>query len=370
MGNLAVIFIVISFVGIFLILPFAVTICNFYYIVMDEGRWKLPAEILTWLLGPLFSLIYYTSLGAKEEWNVKLHVDYGTLALHTPVSSNYMLTVILMSVLGVAGYFLARCFSKRLSPLLKVLSISCMYLGCILSMLFMAQMTGQFSNAFFLCLFPLNYIFLVMILIKRMVKEQVQEDSNETYTKLKGFRRYLYRSSNWPVLAFFLLWPLAGICMAVLALFGQEPSSALKAFTETSDWLLSQRTSPPTTYSANGHYLCTVAATGHKGLVKPMRWGERHGNRITVNRQLCIANAFEQLLEERLPLLHRGIREFYDAYGYPLSKHIHTRLQADLVYLLMKPLEWFFLFIIYIIDKKPEERIEAQYLPSKEKYGK
>lgn len=370
MRYLGIIFIVSSFVAVFLILPFAVTVCNFYYIVVEKGRWKLPAEILTWLLGPLFSLIYYICLGAKEEWGVELHVDYGTLALHTPVSRNYMLTVIVMSVMGVAGYFLARCFSKRLSPLLKVLSISCMYLGCILSVIFMAQMTGQLSNAFFLCLFPLNYIFLVMILIKKMVKEQVYEETDETYEKLLGFRKFLYRSSNWPVLAFLLLWPLAGICMAVLALFGQEPSSALKAFTETSDWLLSQRTAPTTIYLSNGHYLCTVAATGHKGLVRPMRWGERHGNRITVNRQLCIANAFEQLLEERMPGLQQRVRRLYDAYGYPLSKHIHTKLQADLVYLLMKPLEWSFLFIIYLIDKKPEERIEGQYLPSEREHEK
>ena len=61
-----------------------------------------------------------------------------------------------------------------------------------------------------------------------------------------------------------------------------------------------------------------------------------------VNRQLCVANAFEQLLEERTPRFHRALRKFYDTYGYPVSKYIRTPLTADIIYLLMKPLEWMF----------------------------
>ena len=43
--------------------------------------------------------------------------------------------------------------------------------------------------------------------------------------------------------------------------------------------------------------LCTVALRGHEKLVRPTRMGLRRGERIVVNRQLCVANAFEQLLE-------------------------------------------------------------------------
>ena len=35
----------------------------------------------------------------------------------------------------------------------------------------------------------------------------------------------------------------------------------------------------------------------------------------------------------------------------------------------MKPLEWFFLAVLYAVDVKPENRIAVQYLP-KEKRGK
>ena len=47
-----------------------------------------------------------------------------------------------------------------------------------------------------------------------------------------------------------------------------------------------------------------------------------------------------------------------------------------MVYLLMKPLEWIFVFVLYLFDEKPEDRIGRQYLPKeiivmgKEKVGK
>ncbi len=80
-----------------------------------------------------------------------------------------------------------------------------------------------------------------------------------------------------------------------------------------------------------------------------------------VNRQLCVANAFEQVLEERVPAVHRGVRKFYDAYGLPISRLIRSPYASDAVYLLMKPLEWFFLMVLYLSDARPEDRIWRQY---------
>ncbi len=95
--------------------------------------------------------------------------------------------------------------------------------------------------------------------------------------------------------------------------------------------------------------------------MKPTRMGIRHGAKIVVNRQLCVANAFEQLIEERMPWLHRIVRHIYDKYGYPLSKHITTSLRADIVYIVMKPFEWLFLIVLYFFDTRPENRIALQY---------
>lgn len=95
--------------------------------------------------------------------------------------------------------------------------------------------------------------------------------------------------------------------------------------------------------------------------MKLLRYGYRRGGKIVVNRQLCIANAFEQWLMECFPRFHHWVRFVYDRYGFPLAKHIHTRKQANLIYLLMKPLEYIFLFILYTVDEKPENRITLQY---------
>ena len=101
--------------------------------------------------------------------------------------------------------------------------------------------------------------------------------------------------------------------------------------------------------------------SGHKGIVKPLRRGKRYGHYIIVNRQLCVANAFEDLIKERYPKVHKGIRKLYDTLGYPISKHIKSQYTADVVYIIMKPLEYVFLIALYLFDTKPENRIAVQY---------
>lgn len=105
-----------------------------------------------------------------------------------------------------------------------------------------------------------------------------------------------------------------------------------------------------------------MAAGGHRKVVKPQRYGVRHGHRVIVNRQLCVANAFEQILEEKTPKFHKFVRHVYDTYGFPVAKMIKTKTAADIVYFIMKPLEWVFLIVLYLTDVKPENRIAVQYM--------
>jgi len=172
--------------------------------------------------------------------------------------------------------------------------------------------------------------------------------------------KILYNTDNWSILAIVLSIPLTVILICILVLFGQRPDEAIKAFLETSDWTLSTKISPPP-IEYDGHYLCTVSLRGHKNLVKPIRMGIRRGKKIVVNRQLCVANAFEDLIQ-RTPKFHHFVRYIYDKYGYPLSKHINTAIQADVTYIIMKPLEWVFLIFLYLFDEKPENRIATQYI--------
>ncbi|MEE3497253.1 MAG: DUF6688 family protein, partial [Butyrivibrio sp.] len=124
----------------------------------------------------------------------------------------------------------------------------------------------------------------------------------------------------------------------------------------------SQRVAPQNLYY-DEHYLCTVAAGGHRKIVKPLRMGERHGHKVIVNRQLMIANAFENVLEEKTPKMHRLIRNFYDKYGFPIADYIRmNKVACDITYIVMKPLEWLFLIVLYLVDVNPENRIVVQYM--------
>lgn len=139
------------------------------------------------------------------------------------------------------------------------------------------------------------------------------------------FNKIKLNSLNIPIFALFFMIPVMGLYIIF--------------------YILSKEISPPNLY-VNEHYLCTVAAYGHRNLVKPLRMGYRHGHKIIVNRQLLVANAFENLLEEKLPNLHKIIRNFYDKYGFPIAKLINTKIKSDIVYFLMKSLEYFFVFIL------------------------
>src|SRR5699024_6584727 len=89
-------------------------------------------------------------------------------------------------------------------------------------------------------------------------------------TKYKKLSSLVNKATNLPWLALILVIPLLGIIIAILLLFGQEPNSIVKAWTETADWTMSQKIAPQN-IQYDEHYLCTVAAGGHTKVVKPIR---------------------------------------------------------------------------------------------------
>ena len=63
-----------------------------------------------------------------------------------------------------------------------------------------------------------------------------------------------------------------------------------------------------------------------------------------------------------MPHFHKLLRGVYDRYGFPIARVIKNKWMADLIYILMKPLEWFFVTVIYMTDVHPENRIATQYM--------
>ena len=357
------------FFGVFFIYPLILTCLNLFFIFGSQNdpvviRKSKHFEYLTLTLGSIYSIIIlpFTNI-VFVDWQEAL----ANRQLHTPIWSQGAITILSCAAVGIAGYlFLSAVSLRKVPPLLPVLAIGAMYIGIFQCILWIIQVFQNDLISFYLCLFPFNLILIGIHTIRRKVEEWNNDESKE----IKKFHNpYLERinkkvvdSSKWPGLAFLFMWPLLGALVCFLLLFGQRPDNIIKAWTETSNWNLSTKVSPQNIYY-DEHYLCTVAAGGHPKIVKPIRKGMRHGHEVIVNRQLCIANAFEQVMEEYTPVFHRHIRKIYDKYGFPVARAIRSPYIADVVYILMKPLEVMFLLVLYTVDVNPENRIAVQYFP-------
>jgi len=352
-------------IGSFFVYPIILTMINIFYLFKkkDEKSSRL-FELITLVLGMVYSLLVLMlyEIEFDADWTQVLYNNQ----VHSPIWTKAYPTVISLLIVGLIGYFVLTYVSlEKMPPLITVLCISAMYLGVLECILWIIQILS--INYCVLCLFPFNCIVIVM----KTIRYKILEWKDIEIKKKKGFKNQflnqcnqkLMDASQWPIAAFILMWPLLGIIMCILILFNQQPDAFIKAYLNTSDWNLSQKIAPQNIYY-DEHYLCTVAAGGHRKIVKPLRMGVRHHHQVIVNRQLCIANAFEQILEERTPSLHKHIRSFYDTYGFPIARIIHSPWIADMIYVLMKPLEWIFLIVIYCCDVNPENRIAIQYLPA------
>ena len=321
----------------------------------DRERSKY-IELAALVLGFLYLLLY---LGFSDDyrfanWDVQLYNS----EVHSMVEPASLPTVLVLLGVSFVGWCLIRLIpAAKQPPLLSAFGIAALYLGLALNLVWCVQTWHDRI----LCVYPLNCVLLSLKTILLLVREKnaliLEEKVSLKYPKLATL---LNRGSNLPWLGLLLAVPLLGILIAILFLFGQRPDSFIRAWTETADWTLSQRIAPQNIYY-DEHYLCTVAAGGHRRIVKPLRSGLRHGHPVLVNRQLCIANAFEQVLMEHMPHFHHAVRSFYDSFGYPIARHIRSRYAADLIYFVMKPLEWLFLLVLYAVDVKPENRIAVQY---------
>lgn len=285
---------------------------------------------------------------------------------HEMINSEYGAIIEWVMVIGFISMVLL-CVRKpeKTPPLQSALCIAFTSIMLLLMGIMHVQMICNFESSFIM--FYLYYFNLIIISARRIlyhITEQVRlaNEREMVFRTKAGERLHKIMStvSGMTKFSFMLILPIAIICEILYILLGQGADGFIKAFTMTADWTFSTQIPPPP-LEYEGHYLCTVAAGGHEKIVKPVRYGIRRNQKIVVNRQLLIANAFEDLIAEKFPKSHRRIRNFYDKYGYPVSRHITTKTRADIVYIIMKPLEYIFLAVLYMFDTRPENRIAVQY---------
>ncbi len=344
---------------ILLSIPLAMTVWNIYSFVMflefgKDGIWPRVLEFIFAGVGVIYVWLYTDVLNVvSAEWYEQLHNQ----EKHSFVSLERLPTLCILVGVAVLGYAVLRYTpTEKLPPLLAAFGVAGVYIGVGLCIMFCIQLPD-----FWVILFFGNCVLILIKTICIVVKcrnEQIK--SGEHCTKFKRLSEFLDNWVSLPVLGFLALLPLMGIVFAIMTLFGQTPSDVIKIWTETADWTLSQKIPPQNIYY-DEHYLCTVAAGGHRRVVRPLRTGMRRGHRVVVNRQLCIANAFEDVIQTRTPRFHKFVRTVYDNLGYPIAKHIRSKYAADVIYYLMKPLEWIFLLVLYATCSRPEDRIAVQY---------
>lgn len=331
-------------------------------------------ELAAFLTGSIYTMLALV-VWELPDYRTPLN-GYDTARVHEPFSKEHFVSIMLFALWGFFSYFILKFRRKKLPPLREVFWLAGVYAGCGLSVVWIFQLVmgaspegmdageGDGFLAVCLCIVPVIFLIHAVHLMVRLVKEKAGKQAEINYENpvLQRMNLWLLKGANLFLAAVIGLLPVLGILVMLLNLFGQQPDGIILAFTKTSDWILSGESAPPPVYY-DTHYLCTVSLRGHAGLVRPIRYGLRRGEKIVVNRQLCVANAFEQLLMEKSPRFHKKVRSFYDTYGYPVSRHITSPWSADIVYLIMKPLEWIFAAVLYFFDEKPENRIGSQYLP-------
>ncbi|MFJ7935263.1 DUF6688 family protein [Sporosarcina sp. NPDC096371] len=329
----------------------------------------IEALIVTAILFVMMAGYYFNDSSVVAGQPLRIYDMTGELlANYASLSNTHVPTLTVFFVLSYFAYWLLPAGVSKLSPVVYVICSSLLIVNVVIACVYIMH-TGFWNYGSDVALLQVGYGSIILLYIAKLNDSlrqflTIQQERNIQYTN--KFLRFLMQLSlkyqRIPVLAMLFVFPVIVVVQFVLVLWGQRPDSFIQVFLDTSSYNYSKIPAPPPEMiQGDGHYLCTVSAMGHKRLVKPVRSGIRHGERIVVNRQLLIANAFENILEEYTPNLHKRIRRFYDTYGYPISKHIRTKGSADLVYLLMKPLEWLFLLVLYTVDTKPENRIHVQY---------
>lgn len=331
---------------------------------------KTWGEILIFFLY-IFSLLVasYALLSHCHQYYEAVDaVDEG----YTPFGGKHAASLVFYLIMYHIAIFAVWYRGRRLPPLLLVIFIIFIISGIIINIVNLFQIAiptnpdyhnynNQNASAFIfpaiIFIIALGFIMIFKILKMEKSLSEKRHFRNAFLERCNRFLAEKFSPLSW---AFIFLLPCFIVVMLILILFGQDYDSLVKVYTETTTWAFSQKMHPPP-LDHRGHYLCTVSAHGNPKIVKPLFIGKRHGKPIIVNRQLQIANAFEEMISDFSPKIHRFIRKNYDRYGYNLSTIITTRRRSNLTYILMKPIEWFFLASLYLGCEKPEIKIKKQY---------
>lgn len=338
-------------------LPLSISLIDFLGFLIKGKRIVNIAIIRLTEIGAFLILPYmYVSLDTENDC-------CGDSAAFSP---EHQTTILVIVIFCLVAYFYSSYRELISTPIVEVLVNSFLLFGIVLN-IFIAIQT---KDTFLAVGGNVTIILLAILVLAKNQKafiEQSQEIGLSPKNKVESLAwkiLHLQPFIKYPIL-FVLCLPALIIIAAILLLVGQKPDSIVKAFTDTYKHGFSQWDYKCDNVQCGGHYLCSVAAKGHTNIVKPQRRGIRNGHNIICNRQLLIFNAFEDLVQDKLPYLHKLVRRQYDKVGNFIHCYyniFNNKFISDIIYILMKPIEWFFILVLYTFDRKPENRIAKQYI--------
>jgi len=224
-------------------------------------------------------------------------------AIFSPEHRIGIYTLIILSITA----FVVNIFKKNIFPPIAELFLNAfLILGLILNLIFCKHFTTIEEGSIWWIFGNVPIIMLLLIAMtenQRLLKNYIEENeysSNTIIGKLSSKILKLNPIIKYSILTVLLI-PILLLLSLFLMLFGQKPDSLIKAFTDTYKHGFSQLDYMCDNVQCGGHFLCSVAANGHRKIVSPFRYGERNGNKIICNRQLLIANAFEEFLDKNYP---------------------------------------------------------------------
>jgi hypothetical protein len=120
-----------------------------------------------------------------------------------------------------------------------------------------------------------------------------------------------------------------------LATCGKALVASLPFWVASVLWSRSQYKALP----EHGCFVVSAASRGHRRLVGPFTTVVHRGCCVEANRQLMTMWDFEKWWQVNAPRSHTCFRRFYNRVGPMVARQIGSRWTADLVYLVLKPLE-------------------------------
>lgn len=338
------------------------TIDFIYFLIKGERFYELKINRILEIAGMIILPLLYLILFDEDKNDC-----CNNSATFSP---DHKLSIYAFITSSIIVYFYSSYKNGLSSPIIEVFSNSMLLFGFVLNIFIAIQVE---ETLWVLGNIPVGILFIFRLVENHKIfldnSQRTLSRPINSWGKIAWKILALHPIMKIPVL-FVICLPIITIIASLLLLFGQKPDSIIKAFTDTYKHGFSKLDHLCENIDCGGHFLCSVAANGHKEIVNPIRYGERNGSKIICNRQLLIANAFEELLQQNLPQTHRVIRQQYNKVGNAIHHHYHifnNKFVSDFIYIIMKPAELIFLVTLYTFDTKPENRIAKQYLNKKDR---